>query len=140
MRIRISARLPVLVASAATLLAGCAQPWQQYQAGQDESAIVARMGPPREIYDLPGGGTDEGADPVADPGGGVPPAGVVPAGDEVVAPLAVDDVGDGLGHTRREGPERVAVEVDDPRREAEPTAQVGGGVGGIELAGPLGQR
>ena len=33
MRIRISARLPVLVASAAALLAGCAQPWQQYQAG-----------------------------------------------------------------------------------------------------------
>ena len=56
MRIRIPARLPVLVACAAALLAGCAQPWQQVQAGQDESAIVARMGPPREIYDLPGGG------------------------------------------------------------------------------------
>jgi hypothetical protein len=56
MRIRIPMRLPVLIACAATLVAGCAQPWQQYQAGQDESAIVARMGPPREIYDLPGGG------------------------------------------------------------------------------------
>ncbi|AJY12928.1 hypothetical protein K6W16_26050 [Burkholderia dolosa] len=56
MRIRIPARLPVLLACAAALLAGCAQPWQQYQAGQDSSAIVARMGPPREVYDLPGGG------------------------------------------------------------------------------------
>ncbi|RAD87850.1 hypothetical protein DN582_31270, partial [Burkholderia multivorans] len=55
MRIRIPARLPVLLACAAALLAGCAQPWQQYQAGQDSSAIVARKGPPRENYDLPDG-------------------------------------------------------------------------------------
>ena len=60
--------------------------------------------------------------------------------DEVVAPLAVHDVGDGLGHAGRQRAQRVAVEVDDPGRQAEPTAQVGGGVGGVELAGPLGQR
>ncbi|WP_186109632.1 hypothetical protein [Burkholderia gladioli] len=49
-------RLPVLLAIAATLLAGCAQPWQRFQAGEDQSALVARLGPPKEIYDLPDGG------------------------------------------------------------------------------------
>ncbi|MCM2490697.1 hypothetical protein EFP18_05975 [Burkholderia glumae] len=49
-------RFPVLLAAAATLLAGCAQPWQRYQVGEDQSALVARLGPPREVYDLPGGG------------------------------------------------------------------------------------
>ena len=52
-------------------------------------------------HDLSRRGADERPDPVADAGGGAPPAGVVPAGDEVVAPLAVHDVGDGLGHARR---------------------------------------
>ena len=32
------------------------QPWQNYQAGADESTIIARLGPPREVYDLPNGG------------------------------------------------------------------------------------
>ncbi|ACC71195.1 hypothetical protein PPMP20_13920 [Paraburkholderia phymatum] len=46
-----------LAALACTLvLAGCAQPWQNYQAGADQSTIVARLGPPREVYDLPDGG------------------------------------------------------------------------------------
>ena len=49
-------RLPVLLAIAATLLAGGAQPWQRFQAGEDQSALVARLGPPKEIYDLPDGG------------------------------------------------------------------------------------
>lgn len=40
----------------ALMLAACAQPWQQFQTGQDQSAIIARMGPPRETYDLPNGG------------------------------------------------------------------------------------
>ncbi|VXC21169.1 conserved exported hypothetical protein [Burkholderia sp. 8Y] len=43
-------------AGAALLLAACAQPWQNYQAGADASTIVARLGPPREVYDLPNGG------------------------------------------------------------------------------------
>lgn len=37
-------------------LAACAQPWQQFQAGQDQSAIIARLGQPREVYNLPDGG------------------------------------------------------------------------------------
>lgn len=40
----------------ALMLASCAQPWQQFEAGQDQSTIIARMGPPRETYDLPDGG------------------------------------------------------------------------------------
>ncbi|AXF14943.1 hypothetical protein PQQ88_08200 [Paraburkholderia caledonica] len=49
-------RRAALVCLSALALAGCAQPWQQYQAGADESTIVARLGPPRESYDLPNGG------------------------------------------------------------------------------------
>lgn len=41
---------------AAIALAGCAQPWQGFTPGADQSALVARLGPPREIYDLPDGG------------------------------------------------------------------------------------
>ncbi|HEY3596054.1 MAG TPA: hypothetical protein VGL08_00860 [Paraburkholderia sp.] len=40
----------------ALALAGCAQPWQNYQAGADQSTVIARLGPPREVYDLPNGG------------------------------------------------------------------------------------
>ena len=50
-------RLSVALACAASFaLAGCAQPWQGFSAGQDQSTLVARLGPPREIYDLPNGG------------------------------------------------------------------------------------
>ncbi|PLZ01162.1 hypothetical protein CY652_17450 [Burkholderia sp. WAC0059] len=46
-----------LLACAATLaLTGCAQPWQEFHAGDDASAVVARFGPPHETYDLPDGG------------------------------------------------------------------------------------
>jgi hypothetical protein len=38
------------------MLGACVQPWQQFQAGQDQSTIIARMGAPREVYDLPNGG------------------------------------------------------------------------------------
>jgi hypothetical protein len=44
-----------LAALAALLVAGCAQPWQNFQTGEPESAVIARLGPPREIYDLPNG-------------------------------------------------------------------------------------
>src|SRR5215813_13136141 len=40
----------------AVALAGCAQPWQGYQTGADQSTVIARLGPPREVYDLPNGG------------------------------------------------------------------------------------
>ncbi|KIG04698.1 hypothetical protein [Caballeronia concitans] len=46
----------LLGAGAALLLSACAQPWQNYQQGADASTITARLGPPREIYDLPNGG------------------------------------------------------------------------------------
>jgi hypothetical protein len=50
-------RLSVAIAAASVLFAaGCAQPWQRFQAGEPESALVARLGPPSEVYDLPGGG------------------------------------------------------------------------------------
>src|SRR5579864_1136697 len=42
--------------AAVLIAAACAQPWQQFQAGEDQSAIIARLGPPREVYDLPNGG------------------------------------------------------------------------------------
>jgi hypothetical protein len=41
---------------AALVLAGCAQPWQSVEPGTDVSALVARLGPPRETYALPDGG------------------------------------------------------------------------------------
>ena len=36
-------------------VAACVQPWQAFQPGADESAIVARFGKPKEAYDLPNG-------------------------------------------------------------------------------------
>ena len=51
------AALVCLSALALTVaLAGCAQPWQQYTQGADASTIIARLGAPRESYDLPNGG------------------------------------------------------------------------------------
>jgi hypothetical protein len=45
-----------LVLCAGTLaLAGCVQPWDQFHAGDDASAVIARFGPPREVYNLPDG-------------------------------------------------------------------------------------
>ncbi|MEZ0601971.1 hypothetical protein ACAX43_07430 [Paraburkholderia sp. IW21] len=44
-----------LVCAAALALGACAQSWQGFQAGERESAVIARLGPPREIYDLPDG-------------------------------------------------------------------------------------
>jgi hypothetical protein len=40
----------------ALALAGCVPPWQQFHAGDDGQAVVARFGPPKEVYDLPNGG------------------------------------------------------------------------------------
>ncbi|CAN7501926.1 hypothetical protein [Caballeronia sp. 15715] len=49
-------RKPAAAMALALLLTACAQPWQNYQAGADSSTITARLGPPREVYDLPNGG------------------------------------------------------------------------------------
>ncbi|MGF6512108.1 hypothetical protein [Paraburkholderia sp. 32] len=51
-----SLRRAALVCLSVLALAGCAQPWQQYQQGADASTVIARLGPPRETYDLPDGG------------------------------------------------------------------------------------
>ncbi|SMG54312.1 hypothetical protein [Paraburkholderia susongensis] len=55
-RASMTLRRAAVTCVAALMLAACAQPWQQFQAGQDQSAIIARMGPPREVYELPNGG------------------------------------------------------------------------------------
>ncbi|WP_407945317.1 hypothetical protein [Paraburkholderia antibiotica] len=55
-RVSLTVRRAALACMAALMLGACAQPWQQFQAGQDQSAIVARLGPPREVYNLPDGG------------------------------------------------------------------------------------
>jgi len=44
------------LAAAVLLAAGCAQPWQSVPPGTDQSALIARLGPPRETYNLPDGG------------------------------------------------------------------------------------
>ncbi|HZZ09214.1 MAG TPA: hypothetical protein VFE79_00845 [Paraburkholderia sp.] len=49
-------RRAALICLSALSLAGCVQPWQQFQQGADESTIVAKLGAPRETYDLPNGG------------------------------------------------------------------------------------
>ena len=49
-------RRAALASLGALLLAGCMQPWQQFQQGEDQSTIVAKLGAPREVYDQPNGG------------------------------------------------------------------------------------
>ena len=50
-------RIARLIVCAGTLaLFACAQPYQQVEPGADQSALVAKLGPPKETYDLPGGG------------------------------------------------------------------------------------
>jgi hypothetical protein len=49
-------RRALVACAGALLLAGCAQPWQGYTAGADQSTVLTRLGPPREVYDLPNGG------------------------------------------------------------------------------------
>ena len=44
------------VCTAVSVLTGCAGPPPQVEPGADQSALVARLGPPKETYDLPNGG------------------------------------------------------------------------------------
>jgi hypothetical protein len=76
-------------------------------------------------HDLPGSGADETADRIADPGGGLPPAVVVPRADQVGAPLAADRVLYGAGHRGGKRAQGVPVEVGDTVWEEEPVAQGG---------------
>ncbi|WP_233862801.1 hypothetical protein [Paraburkholderia adhaesiva] len=50
------ARRVLITGLGALALAGCAQPWTQFHAGDDGEAVIARFGQPREVYDLPDGG------------------------------------------------------------------------------------
>jgi hypothetical protein len=55
-RPRLARRRRVMLACVATLALGaCAQPWQRFNPGDDQSMLIARLGPPREVYDLPNG-------------------------------------------------------------------------------------
>ncbi|TDV12113.1 hypothetical protein [Paraburkholderia caballeronis] len=54
--LRRTARGALVACAGALALAGCVQPWQQFQAGDDASSVIARFGPPREVYNLPDGG------------------------------------------------------------------------------------
>jgi hypothetical protein len=45
----------VAIVSLSIGLAACVQPWQAFQPGASQSDIVARFGPPKEVYDLPNG-------------------------------------------------------------------------------------
>ncbi|MFM0007891.1 MULTISPECIES: hypothetical protein [Paraburkholderia] len=45
-----------IVGIAALMLAGCTEPHRQVEAGADQSVLIARLGPPKETYDLPNGG------------------------------------------------------------------------------------
>jgi len=46
----------LLVFAMTSALIGCAQPYQQLQAGADQSTVIARLGAPKETYSLPNGG------------------------------------------------------------------------------------
>ncbi|TDN70933.1 hypothetical protein [Paraburkholderia sp. BL10I2N1] len=55
-RPRAGLRGAALACLGALVLAGCAQPWQRFQPGEDQSTIISHLGAPRETYDLPNGG------------------------------------------------------------------------------------
>jgi hypothetical protein len=46
----------VLTCTAILAFLGCAQPHQQVEAGADQATVIARLGPPKETYNLPNGG------------------------------------------------------------------------------------
>jgi hypothetical protein len=47
--------LSALATLAALTLSACANPWQEFQAGTPESTLLAKLGPPKEVYALPNG-------------------------------------------------------------------------------------
>ncbi|RKR36323.1 hypothetical protein B0G82_4361 [Paraburkholderia sp. BL17N1] len=44
------------VCAVALVLGACAQPEQRVQMGMNEQVVIAKLGPPKETYDLPDGG------------------------------------------------------------------------------------
>ena len=81
------------------------------------------------------GGADDRREPGRDPPRRAHPIMLVPAGDEVSAPLHLSDLRKALGRRRGEGAQGIAVEVDDARRKAKPLAGEGQRIGGVERAG-----
>ncbi len=83
-------------------------------------------------HQLAGPGADQARDLVADALRQIDPAGAVPAADQIAPPLVAQD----LLHARRGGPgqraERIAVQVDQARRQLELLAQRGQRIGGVE--------
>lgn len=49
------ARSGAIAVAGALALTGCANPWQEFQAGTPESTLVAHLGPPKETYTLANG-------------------------------------------------------------------------------------
>jgi hypothetical protein len=45
----------VLACAAVFALSACVQPWEGFQPGDAQSVVIARLGQPQEIYDLPDG-------------------------------------------------------------------------------------
>jgi hypothetical protein len=45
----------IAIVSLGIALSACMQPWQAFQPGVDQSALITRFGPPKEVYDLPNG-------------------------------------------------------------------------------------
>jgi hypothetical protein len=56
MNARFAIRVASVLCAVALALSGCVQPEQHFEPGMDQSALVARLGPPRETYELPNGG------------------------------------------------------------------------------------
>ena len=89
---------------------------------------------------LAGSRAHKGRDLVADALGGRDPASGVPAPHQPAAPLVFDDLAYTRGRGRRQGPQRVAIQVDQPlgirASKVELTAQSGQRVSGVELQAP----
>jgi hypothetical protein len=85
------------------------------------------------------GADDPGPDDLADPGRLVEP--VVPAADELAAPLLADPAREAVGRGPREPPERVPVEVDERRVVLDEVGpEAGQRVGRVERPGLLLER
>lgn len=46
----------ILMSMATLVVVACASPWQNGQFGPDEASAIAKLGQPREVYELPNGG------------------------------------------------------------------------------------
>ena len=114
--------------------------------GEDHAPAGSQaQGPRQELEDVDGGrvghrhlvgrGPDERREEPRHSGREVDPAVLVPAPDEVLAPLALGDLAEAFHGPAGQGAERIAVEVDDPFRQDERLAQKSQVVPGVERLG-----